>query len=205
MTEKIDLTREFKSLYKPSASTPAILPIPGFQFLSLDGSGDPNNSDLYQQTIQSLYQFAYTLKFAIKKANGTDFQVMPLEGLWWAENMDDFRTLPKSSWQWRMMIAQPNLVSTEWVETARKLALAKKDAAPRLSEVKFQVYEEGLSVQILYIGPYSAEGPTIQRLHEYARDQNYHLAGLHHEIYLSDPGRTNPEKLRTILRQPISH
>ena len=204
MPEKIDLTKEYKHLYQPSAKTPVILTVPALNFLSLEGNGDPNNSQLYQDTLQSLYQLSYTIKFALKKAGGIDFQVMPLEGLWWAEDMTDFLTREKSNWLWRMMIAQPPQVTAEWVEKGRLQALAKKDAAPRLREIQFQTYEEGLCVQILHIGPYSAEGPNIQRIHAYALEQGCHLTGLHHEIYLGDPRRTAPEKLKTVVRQPIA-
>jgi len=204
MPKKIDLTKEYKQLYQPSAKTPVILTVPAFNFLSLEGNGDPNNSQLYQDTLQSLYQLSYTIKFALKKASGIDFQVMPLEGLWWAEDMTDFLTREKSNWLWRMMIAQPPQVTAEWVEKGRLQALAKKDAAPRLREIQFQTYEEGLCVQILHIGPYSAEGPNIQRIHAYALEQGCHLTGLHHEIYLGDPRRTAPEKLKTVVRQPIA-
>ena len=204
MPKKIDLTKEYKHLYQPSAKTPVILTVPAFNFLSLEGNGDPNNSQLYQDTLQSLYQLSYTIKFALKKAAGIDFQVMPLEGLWWAEDMTDFLTREKSNWLWRMMIAQPPQVTAEWVEKGRLQALGKKDAAPRLREIQFQTYEEGLCVQILHIGPYSAEGPNIQRIHAYALEQGCHLTGLHHEIYLGDPRRTAPEKLKTVVRQPIA-
>ena len=204
MPEKIDLTKVLKPLYQPSAKEPVIVTVPAIKFLMLDGSGDPNTSPLYADTVQSLYQFAYTLKFAVKKSDGTDFAVMPLEGLWWSENMADFVTREKSAWSWRMMIAQPGLVTPEWVETARKQALAKKDAAGRVAEVRMETYDEGQCVQLMHLGPYDAEAPNIQRMHAYALQQGYRLAGLHHEIYLSDPRRAAPEKMRTVLRQPIA-
>ena len=125
MPKKIDLTKEYKQLYQPSAKTPVILTVPAFNFLSLEGNGDPNNSQLYQDTLQSLYQLSYKIKFALKKASGIDFQVMPLEGLWWAEDMTDFLTREKSNWLWRMMIAQPPQVTAEWIEKGRLQALAK--------------------------------------------------------------------------------
>jgi hypothetical protein len=202
--DKIDQSEEYKHLYQPSAKAPVIVTVPPFNFITLEGRGDPNSSQLYQDTLQSLYQMAYTLKFGIKKAEGVDFQVMPLEGLWWAEDMLNFLTGDKGCWLWRMMIAQPPLVTAEWVERARGQALAKKDAAPRLRDVQFQTYAEGLCVQILHLGPYSAEGPNVQRIHTFAHEQGYQLAGLHHEIYLGDPRRTAPEKLKTVLRQPIT-
>lgn len=204
MSEKIDLIKDLKPLYQPPTKEPVIVTVPALQFLMLDGHGDPNTSPDYAVTVQSLYQFAYTLKFAVKKDSGTDFVVMPLEGLWWSENMDVFLTREKSSWSWRMMIAQPPLVTPGWVETARKQVLAKKDAAARSAEVRFENYAEGLCVQLMHIGPYDAEGPNIQRMHAYALQQGYRLTGLHHEIYLSDPRRAAPEKMRTIIRQPIA-
>jgi len=204
MPEKIDLLTNLKPLYQPSAKEPVIAFIPAMQFIMLDGHGDPNTSQEYAATLQSLYQFAYTIKFAIKKSTGADFAVMPLEGLWWSENMDDFVTRDKASWSWRMMIAQPGLVTSEWIETARTQVLAKKDAGPRAAEIHFETYEEGMCVQLMHIGPYDAEAPNIQRMHQYALAQGYRLAGLHHEIYLSDPRRAAPSKMRTVLRQPIA-
>ena len=204
MPAKIDLSKDLKNLYQPSAKEPTIVDVPALQFIALEGHGDPNTSQMYAETVQSLYQFAYTLKFAIKKSSGDDFQVMPLEGLWWSENMADFLTGEKGNWSWRMMIAQPSLVTSEWFEIARKQVLAKKDSAPRAAEVRLEPYTEGLSVQLMHIGPYAAEGPNILRMHTYALNQGYHLAGLHHEIYLGDPRRAAPEKLRTVIRQPIA-
>lgn len=204
MPEKIDLIKELKPLYQPPTKEPVIVTVPTLPVLMLDGSGDPNTSPDYAAAVQSLYQFAYTLKFAIKKATGSDFSVMPLEGLWWAEDMNTFVSGDKSAWSWRMMIAQAGLVTPQWVEDARKQALAKKDAAPRIADVRFESYAEGLCVQLMHIGPYADEGPNIQRMHAYALQNGYHLAGLHHEIYLSDPRRSAPEKMRTIIRQPIA-
>jgi hypothetical protein len=200
----VDLSKDLKPLYQPSAKEPTIVEVPPLTFIALDGSGDPNTSPLYVDTIQSLYQVAYTLKFTIKKSNGDDFRVMPLEGLWWAKDMDSFLNGNKNLWSWRMMIAMPSLVSPEWFELARKQILAKKDAAPRSAEVRMEPYAEGTSVQLMHIGPYSAEGPNIQLVHAYAISRGYRLAGLHHEIYLSDPRRSAPEKMRTIIRQPIA-
>jgi hypothetical protein len=204
MPEKIDLSKELKHLYAPSPKEPVIVDVPPLNFLALDGSGDPNNSPLYQETVQSLYSLSYGLKFAIKKAGGPEYQVMPLEGLWWAEDMSDFITRDKQNWIWTMLIAQPAPVTPEWLETVRAATLAKKDAAPRVAEVRWLTYTEGLSVQLMHLGPYSAEGPNIQRMHQFAFAQGYRLEGKHHEIYLGDPRRTAPEKLRTVLRQPIT-
>jgi hypothetical protein len=204
MPEKIDLVNDLKLLYQPSTKEPGIVFVPAMQFIMLDGHGDPNISPEYATTLQSLYQFAYTIKFAIKKSTGADFAVMPLEGLWWSDNMDDFLTREKSSWSWRMMIAQPPLVTSEWIETARLQVLAKKDVGLRAAQIRFETYEEGMCVQLMHVGPYDDESPNIQRMHQFAFDHGYHLAGLHHEIYLSDPRRAAPSKLRSVLRQPIA-
>jgi hypothetical protein len=204
MADKIDLIKDLKPLYQPPSKEPVIVTIPALDFLMLDGSGDPNTSPAYAEAVQSLYQMAYTLKFAIKKATGADFAVMPLEGLWWAEDMGTFQTRDKSAWSWRMMIAQPSLVTPDWFETAKKQALSKKDAASRIAQIRLESYDEGLCVQLMHIGPYDAEAPNIERIHAHALQQGFHLAGLHHEIYLSDPRRSAPEKMRTIIRQPIA-
>lgn len=204
MTAKIDLYTELKDLYQPSPKAPVIVDVPPIQFLMLDGSGDPNTSPVYQEALNCLYSFSYTLKFGIKKAEGIEYKVMPLEGLWWAEDMENFLTGAKSKWLWTMMIAQPTPVTVEWVEKVRTQLMAKRDSSPMISQVRFETYQEGTSVQIMHIGPYSAEGPNVQRIHEHAASQGYHLSGKHHEIYLGDPRRAAPEKLRTVLRQPIA-
>jgi hypothetical protein len=207
MNKPIDLLKEFNQLYLPSPKEPVIVDVPAMNFLMLDGYGDPNTSLLYQDTLTALYSLAYTLKFSMKKTAGTDFKVMPLEGMWWVDgeqnDQADFVKLEKDNWHWTMMIVQPAVVTAEWVETARKAACAKKEASPRLPQIRFETYHEGSSVQIMHIGPYSAEAPNIARMHTYALELGYHLEGKHHEIYLGDPRRTAPEKLRTVLRQPI--
>ena len=200
--KKIDLKKELKHLYNPSAKNIATAEIPQFNFLMIDGIGDPNTSMGFQQAVEALYSVSYTLKFSIKKAEEIDYPVMPLEGLWWMKNMDDFVQEKKDDWLWTMMIMQPNYVTEEKVKQAMKTAGEKKEL-PALPKMRFESYNEGLCVQILYIGPYSAEGPVIQRMHAFAKEQGYKLHGKHHEIYLSDPRRTAPEKLKSVLRQPV--
>jgi hypothetical protein len=132
-----------------------------------------------------------------------DYVVPPLEGLWWVEDMDQFSMDDKDSWSWTMMIMQPPWVTPDLVDEARAEASRKKDS-PALSRLRLAPYHEGLSVQILYLGPYDEEGPTIARMHAFADEQGYDLRGKHHEIYLSDPRRTAPERLKTVIRQPIA-
>jgi hypothetical protein len=206
MEKTMDLLKELKQLYQPSPKEPVIVDVPAFNFLMLDGQGDPNTSQLYQEVVSALYSLSYTIKFAIKKAQAVDFKVMPLEGLWWVEGKQndqaDFLKLEKDAWFWTMMILQPPLVTRDWVETARETAM-KKAASSQIGQIRFEPYHEGLSVQVMHLGPYSTEAPNIARMHEFALTQGYQLRGKHHEIYLGDPRRTAPEKLRTVLRQPV--
>lgn len=194
-----DLLKQF---YTSSAKQPQIITIPPINFLMIDGHGDPNTSPDYSAAISALYTLAYTLKFDLKKSGTPEFKVFPLEGLWWADNMDTFITGEKSAWDWTMMIGQPDWVTREHFEQVKTKAAAKI-AKPVLDKVRFDTYDEGLSVQMMHIGPYSAEGPNIARIHAFAREQGYELTGKHHEIYMGNPQRSAPEKLKTIIRQPI--
>jgi hypothetical protein len=153
--------------------------------------------------IEALYSVAYTAKFTVKRApGGVDFGVMPLEGLWWAPDMSTFSSEDKSAWEWTVMITQPDIVTPEVFEAARVAAGARKPAAP-IGRVRLERFAEGLAAQVMHVGTYAAEAPTIERLHAFIAEQNYARTGKHHEIYLSDPRRTAPEKLKTIIRQPV--
>ena len=202
MPTKLDLKKDLKHLYNPSAKAPGIVTVPPMPFLKIDGKGDPNTAPEYAGALEALYSAAYTLKFAIKKSEGKDFAVMPLEGLWWAKNMADFTAGRKGDWHWTMMILQPDFVTKDHVCAAIAAAQQKKDL-PALEHIRFETYAEGLCAQIMYFGPYKDEGPTIQRLHAYIEEQGGKLSGKHHEIYLGDPRRTAPAKLKTIIRQPM--
>ncbi len=199
--EKLDLKKLLKPLYQ-AGPTPAMLDVPAMNFLMIDGEGDPNQSASYVNALQALYTTAYTLKFKIKKELNIDYPVMALEGLWWVENMVDFSTTRKNDWQWTMMISTPNIVTAELVTAAIEAASRKKQIEA-LSKLRFDSYAEGLSAQILHIGPYATEAPTIQKLHDFIQSQGYQRKGKHHEIYLSDPNRTAPDKMKTIIRQPV--
>ena len=201
--QKVDFKKEYATLYKASSKKFEILTVPKLQYLMIDGAGDPNNSMQFQQAIECLFSLSYTLKFIIKNGkHQIDYGVMPLEGLWWSDNMREFSAADKSKWKWTLMIMQPTFISKELVEEA-KGQLAKKKELPHLNEVRFEIMEEGLCAQILYIGPYSEETSTIQKLHEFIKESGNHLHGKHREIYLNDMRRTAPEKLKTIIRQPI--
>jgi hypothetical protein len=201
MDEKLDFLKARKDLYAPPKD-PVAVTVPPMRYLMLDGSGNPNTSPFYQAVVEALFSMAYTIKFAIKKSSGTDYGVLPLEGLWWADDPQSFLNQEKDLWSWTMMIAQPDLVKEEVVEKARAKA-KKKKGLPLLDQVRFEAYDEGLCAQMMHIGPYSAEGPNIARMHAFIEQQGCRISGKHHEIYLSDVRRTAPEKLRTILRQPM--
>jgi hypothetical protein len=200
MVEKIDFKKTMAQFYLPSAKEFSIVDVPAFNFLMIDGKGNPNTSPVYVEALQALYSLAYTLKFALKKQ--VEYTVPPLEGLWWAEDMSSFLDGHKERWLWTMMIMQPEAVTQQAFEQARITAMRKKPS-PALERVRLEPYHEGLSVQILYFGSYSDEGPTIARMHQFIQDEGYATNGKHHEIYIGDPRKAVPEKLRTVIRQPI--
>ena len=202
MTEKIDLKKTWKDLYKPSKKEPAFVNVPSFNFLKIDGHGDPNTSQEFKDAVSSLYPLAYALKFAVKKRLGINYGVMPLEGLWWCEDMNEFNTDDKSNWDWTLMILQPEWVTPELVEELHQEVKQKKNP-PKIDQIRFEEFHEGLVVCLMHIGPFTDEGPNIQRMHAYAEAQGYKKTGKHHEIYLNDFTKTAPERLKTVLRQPI--
>ncbi len=202
---KKDLTPEMQKLYFPSAKDPEFVQVPKMNFIVVDGKGDPNSSKEYQEAIGALYSVAFTAKFSLKKSDmGKDFIVMPLESLWWAEGRADFSSAPKDTWSWRAMIMVPRRVDEAVVsETIDQLRKKGKDQdLPGLARLKLTEFEEGLCAQIMHIGPYSAERPTIEKVLKFIADSGRKPRGKHHEIYLGDPRRAKPEKLRTVVRQP---
>jgi len=200
---KIDFKKELKHLYRPSAKEIAVVEVPPMNFLMIDGSGDPNTAQEYQDALETLYAVSYALKFMVKKSEAAiDYVVMPLEGLWWTDDMSEFSVENKDIWKWTAMIMQPEYVTTDLVDEALQEVERKKNP-PALSKIRFESLHEGLAVQIMHIGPYSAEGPTVQRLHDFAEEHGYELRGKHHETYLSDPRRAAREKMKTVIRQPV--
>ncbi len=201
--DKVDLKKELKPLYNPSTKTVTTVDVPEFNFLMIDGVGDPNTSQDYKDVVEALFTVSYTLKFTIKKGKSAiDYSVMPLEGLWWADDMSSFLEGKKDQWRWTAMIMQPKYVTQTLYEQALS-EVKKKKALPALPKLRFEAFHEGLSAQIMHIGPYAAETENIQKIHAYIKQNGYALAGRHHEIYLSDPRRTEPEKLKTVVRQPM--
>src|SRR4030042_2049752 len=195
MTTKVDFKKTLKYLYKPSIGDFHIVHVPVMNYLLLDGKGDPNTSLEYQQSVESLYAISYGIKFALK-SQGFDHIIPPLEGLWWMEDMNKFTLANKDSWDWTMMIMQPEWVTSERVEKNRAEVYRKKKLS-LIMKVRFEPYDEGLAVQILYTGSYEDEAPTIAKMHEFIKTNGYQINGKHHEIYLGDPRKTSPEKLQT--------
>jgi hypothetical protein len=203
----IDLKKENKELYNPSAKEVSIVDVPEMSFLMIDGEGDPNTSQEYQDSIEALFSVSYKVKFISKKENLQDYVVMPLEGLWWVENMKEFTVQDKSGWKWTAMIRQPDFITKDVIKKAVQ-EVEKKKKLPALSRIKFQRLHECLSSQIMHIGPYSQEGLTVEKLHNFIEEKGYEFNGSlpgekHHEIYISNMLRTKPEKLKTIIRQPM--
>ena len=199
----IDYKKELKHLYAPSAQAPGLVDVPPLHFLMIDGQGDPNRAPEYAAAVEMLYALAYALKFMVKREpSGADYTVMPLEGLWWGAGIDWHDAGQRADWQWTMMIMQPELVTVELFEQALA-ATRKKKPELALDRLRFERYDEGHAAQIMHIGPYAIEGPTVARLHAFIEQQGHALRGKHHEIYLGDPRKTAPEKLRTVIRQPM--
>lgn len=202
--EKIDYRKRLKHLYGPSAKKVEIVDVPQMNFLMVDGEGDPNTAKSFSDAIEALYPLSYTLKFMVKKGEtGVDYGVLPLEALWWADDPSAFTTGDKDAWKWTLMIMQPEIVTGEMVEKAME-EVGRKKKPVSLPLVRFEAFKEGKAAQILHIGPFSEEGPTIEKVHLCIEDNGNHLVGKHHEIYLSDLRRTAPEKWKTIVRQPMS-
>ncbi len=205
--EKIDFKKELKHLYNPSAKEVVFVDVPEMNFLMIDGMGDPNTSQEYQDAIEALYSVSYTLKFMIKKGETSiDYVVMPLEGLWWTDDMTQFTTDNKDVWKWTSMIMQPEFVTKDLFDDAVEEVKKKKKNLLALPKICFENFHEGLSAQVMHIGPYSAEGSTIEKLHNFIKENGYEFDGLiqkHHEIYLNDPRRVAPEKMKTVIRQPV--
>ena len=202
MGEKVDYKKELKELYKASAKACSVIEVPAMRFLMIEGQGNPNESIEFQNGVEALFSVSYTLKFMIKKSDGIDYGVMPLEGLWWCDDMEKFSVEDKDNWKWKLMIMQPSHITHEnFFEAVEKVSREKKLNAA--DKINFATYDEGKAAQILHIGPFSEEGPTVQKLHTFILDNQYQMTGKHHEIYISDTRRGKAENWKTIIRQPI--
>ena len=204
--EITDPRKQLRHLYNPSAKSPEIVDVPSLACLMVDGDGSPD-SDEFRHSVGALYSVAYDLRFWLKRERAIDAPVMPLEGLWWTDDprpsAAEIMAGDKSYWHWTLLIVVPDVVSVEDVAQAKDRA-AKKRPSPTLTSLRHERFEEGLTVQVMHVGPYAAEAPTIERLHAFARENGLALRGRHHEIYIGDPNRSKPEALKTILRMPVT-
>ncbi|WP_298331238.1 GyrI-like domain-containing protein [Haloactinopolyspora sp.] len=203
MTEKIDFKKELDA-YRAKRDEIRIVDVPELQYLMVDGHGDPNTSPAFTEAVETLYPVAYALKFASKRTLGRDYVVMPLEGLWWADDMEAFTVArDKSRWDWTLMIMVPDWIDQDMFAAAVEQVAAKQRPA-RLDELRLETLSEGRCVQALHVGPYDDEAGLLHRMHhEFIPEHRLRMVGKHHEIYLSDARKVAPEKLRTILRQPV--
>lgn len=199
--DKIDLKKELKAIYNPSVKEVSVVDVPSMNFLLIDGEGSPS-SPQYREAIEALFSVSYALKFMAKKTQGVDYAVMPLEGLWWADDMTKFSAESKDEWKWTAMIMQPKYVTAQDVKAAIEQTRKKKNL-PAMSKLRFESFHERKAAQIMHVGPFSAEGPNITKIHDAIKKSGHELTGKHHEIYLNDLTKTAPEKLKTVLRQPM--
>ena len=212
MMETLDLKKELKYLYAPSAKKAEIVQVPRLQFLMIDGAiekgKEPGNSPGFVESTQALYSLAYTLKFMLKKRkpDAIDYPVMPLEGLWWVED-GLFDITIKDNWFYTLMILQPDVITPEVFAEGVEQVRRKKGDSPNLSHLRLAHFEEGICVQVMHIGPYATEPATIERMRAFALENGYRdrvgPSGKHHEIYLGDPRKADPAKLKTVLRHPL--
>ena len=202
-----DVKREFKELYAPANRDWELVEVPAQRFLAVDGRGDPNLAPAYTEAVEALYAVAYAIKFAAKRGLGRDLVVAPIEGLWYAADpagYSAFAAGDKASWSWTMLISQPDWVTDAFITEAVTATKAKKKL-PALASVRIESLDEGRCAQLLHVGPYDDEAPALARLHgEFLAEHGLRLNGLHHEVYLGDPRRSAPEKLKTVLRQPVA-
>jgi hypothetical protein len=197
---KLDFKKDYAEFFNPSANQVAEVDLPTFRYLMIDGDGAPP-APRYQEALATLYPVAYTLKFALKPDH--DFKVGPLETLWWVDAPGGFLLAVPADWRWTAMIIVPDFVGEEHLAAAIAELRRKGKTAPLLDSIRLETLDEGACVQIMHVGPYAAETETIRRLHDYMTDNGLEARGHHHEIYLSDPRTTAPERLRTVIRQPV--
>ena len=206
--EKIDFKKAFKHLFSPSATKPTIVDVPECQYLMVDGEGDPNENPQFEQAMQTLYSILYSLKMGwkfekLERPHGyVDFTVAPPEAQWWMKDGAGFDMTRPADWRWTLMIMTPDFVTQKMVDEAAVSVREKKGVAA-IASYRFGRWEEGCCVQMMHLGPYDAEGPALEKMHRFAAESGYELHGNHHEVYLNDPRRVAPEKIKTILRQPV--
>ena len=208
----LDLKKQYKDLYQPSAKRPALVQVPRLQFAMIDGAiekgSEPGTSPAFQEAMMALYGLSYTLKFTskLRKKNPVDYPVMALEGLWWVED-GQFDITVKDNWCYTVMMLQPEHITAEMFGEAREQVRRKKGDSSALLRARLGYFEEGLCVQMMHIGPYATEPATIEVMRAFAAENGYRdrvgPSGKHHEIYLGDPRKADPAKLKTVLRHPV--
>jgi hypothetical protein len=208
----LDLKRELKYLYAPSAKKAEIVHVPCLQFAMIDGAiekgSEPGKSPSFAEATQALYGISYTLKFKLKKRkfDPIDYPVMPLEGLWWVED-GNFDITIKDNWFYTLMIMQPDVITHDIFEEGLAEVRRKRGDSTALSNLSFAHFEEGLCIQVMHIGPYVTEPATVEQMRAFAQENGHRdlvgSGGKHHEIYLGDPRQANPTKLKTVLRHPV--
>lgn len=208
----LDLKKDLKYFYRPSAKKVEIVKVPRLQFAMIDGAiekgKEPGNSPAFQDATQALYSISYTLKFMLKKrkTNAVDYPVMALEGLWWVED-GIFDITIKDNWFYTLMILQPEVITKDIFAEGLAEVKKKKGDSPALSQLRLANFEEGLCMQVMHIGPYATEPATVERMRAFALENGYRDRvgpnGKHHEIYLGDPRKADPAKLKTVLRHPL--
>ncbi len=200
---KLDLKKVYKDLFSPKRDLFSIVDLPPLQYLMVDGKGDPNTSQEFMDAVSALYGVAYTTKFMISRRDKSmEYGVAPLEGLWWADDMESFTAMNKDAWKWTMMIMQPDFITQDFINQGMEIYKTRKKITGDVP-VRLETLKEGKVVQTMYFGAYADEAPTIAAMHEFIKVNGLKPTGRHHEIYLGDPKRTAPEKLKTILRQPV--
>ncbi len=204
MDPVIPVCTDDRTLYQPPAD-PVLIRVPPFQFVMIDGTGDPGTSPDYQAAVAALYAVSYPVVITLKRAGRPELKVRPLEGLWWADDLSVFDPSyeDRRAWHWTMMIRQPDDVPGEVYDAAFG-KMGRKTGPAVADRVRLERFDEGLCAQIMHHGPYAYEGPSIVRLHGFAAARGLRLRGRHHEIYLSDPRKSAPEKMRTVLRHPVT-
>ena len=207
MPAKIDFKKTLKDLYLPSSKEVVEIKVPEMQFIMIDGIGSPGEAQEYLDALAVLYPVAFKIKF-LSKAKGKDYVVPPLEGLWWADDMKDFIEGNRDKWKWTMMIMQPDWITNEMFKKAIEQTQQKKpELSKLLPKLRLEKYKEGKVAQIMHVGPYSEEGPTVQKVHDFIQNEGGTFDGhkqKHHEIYLSDPRKANPATMKTVIRQPFN-
>lgn len=205
----LDLKKDLKHLYNPSAKQVSLVEVPRFNFAMVDGEIEPGcrpgDSPSFTQAISALYGISYTLKFMFKKreVEPVDYPVMALEALWWFKDNGEYDFNNPTGWKWTAMILQPEVITAEVYAEGLAQLKKKRKGEPGIERMRFESFEEGLAVQIMHIGPYATEPESVAKMDTFAAEQGYRMRGRHHEIYLGDPMKADPSKLKTVLRHPV--